>query len=266
MDGEHTKFRSFYTQAPFVAPKPAARNLGTHGDVIPVRRFTAKPAPLPDYIADIDDPDSDEPAEQPAGVDAPTVESVLISSIVERGAITGEPARVMWLPPLDDVGELTVYQMAQEFWGKPFDQLEHDNGLVVPYAREDNPLRHSQDLISFDLSGALGNVVVTGTTGTGKSTALSTLVQMLAVSHSPARVQFYGVDYGGGMLKSLSGLPHMCSVAGQGDADRLRRIVTEVERVLRFRKRNWGEVGLDLETFRARKFGGGGGGARRRAR
>ena len=53
---------------------------------------------------------------------------------------------------------------------------------------------------------------------TGKSTLLRTLVSALALTHTPREVQFYCLDFGGGALAALDGLPHVGGVAG-----RLRR-------------------------------------------
>jgi S-DNA-T family DNA segregation ATPase FtsK/SpoIIIE len=254
VDGEHTKFQSFYTKAPFVAPKTAGSRSEAEQNFIDAHPFTAAVAPLPDNLIEADEAQqADEQIEPAPGVDAPTVESVLVQQIARYGAAT--PARPMWLPALDETAEIPIDEMTREFWGRPWDKLETDNGLVVPFAREDNPLRHSQGLVSLDLSGALGNVVILGATGTGKSTAACTVLMMLAVSHSPQRVQFYGLDFGGGKLSRLANLAHVAGVARRGEDERLRRVIAEVERVLHFRIRHWGAEGLDVAEFRARKFG-----------
>jgi S-DNA-T family DNA segregation ATPase FtsK/SpoIIIE len=254
VDGEHTKFQSFYTKAPFVAPKTAGSRSEAEQNFIDAHPFTAAVAPLPDNLIEADEAQqADEQIEPAPGVDAPTVESVLVQQIARYGAAT--PARPMWLPALDETAEIPIDEMTREFWGRPWDKLETDNGLVVPFAREDNPLRHSQGLVSLDLSGALGNVVILGATGTGKSTAACTVLMMLAVSHSPQRVQFYGLDFGGGKLSRMGNLAHVSGVARRGEDERLRRVIAEVERVLHFRIRHWGAEGLDVAEFRARKFG-----------
>ena len=254
VDGEHTKFRSWHIKVPFVAPKSDKASADSEVNFIDVHRFTAGVTPLPDDIVELEDDlrQVDEQVELP-GVDAPTVESVLVAQIAEHGK--GRPARPMWLPGLDDLREIPLDELAQEFWGQPWDRLGVDSGLVVPFAREDDPRRHSQDLLSLDLSGAMGNVAITGATGAGKSTSACVLLMMLAVSHGPQRVQFYGLDFGGGMLARLAGLSHVCGIASLGEDEKISRVVAEVERLLRFRIREWGQAGLNVSEFRARKFG-----------
>ena len=254
VDGEHQKFHSYFTKAPWVPPS-ALRTGGVEAvrNAIAAHRFTAEVTPLPDDVVEGEDLPQDDAEQSPAGVDAPTVESVLVAQLVEHGK--GSPRRVMWPPSLDELREIPVDEMAAEFWGEPWNQLALDNNLVVPYGREDNPWRHAQDLVSLDLSGAGGNVMVTGATGSGKSTTLCAMLMMLAVSHSPQRVQFFGLDFGGGKLGRLAGLSHVCAVARSGDEEKVRRVVAEVERILAFRIRNWAQEGLDVAGFRARKFG-----------
>ena len=57
-----------------------------------------------------------------------------------------------------------------------------------------------------------------------------------AASHTPEQVQFYCLDFGGGSLAGLAGLPHVGSVASRGDMDAVRRTVAEVAAVVRSRE------------------------------
>lgn len=139
--------------------------------------------------------------------------------------------------------------MAQELWGRDWLDVTADAGLRVPYGRADDPYGHTQDLLVADLGGAKGNVMVVGAPQSGKSTAVQTVVASLAISHSPQRVQFYGIDFGGGRVASLAGLPHVAGVAGQGNAEKIARVVSEVERLLKERVRNWELAGIDLGSF-----------------
>jgi DNA segregation ATPase FtsK/SpoIIIE, S-DNA-T family len=255
VDDDHTRYRSFFTKAPFIAPKlTGAQRRNSEGRFVDVHRFGAAITPLPEDIEDDDEEvnGSDEDEVMP-GIDAPTVESVLVEQIAKFG--TGRLKRKMWLPPLEDLDEIQLDEIAREFWGRPWTQFSADAGLVIPIAREDDPLAHTQNLVSLNLAGAQGNVGIAGATGTGKSTVVRTLMTTLAISHSPQRVQFYAIDFGGGKLSSCAELPHVCGIAGRGNEEKIRRVVAEVQRLLRFRVRYWEQSGIDLSQFRARKFG-----------
>lgn len=263
VDDEHTRYRSFYVSAPFVEPKPQGLRAATEGHFVEAHPFTAAPTALPGDVLDdvttaaaaaaLAAAEEEQGLNEP-GVDAPT----LLSVLADRVALTGTGHRLphrLWLPPLEDTTAIPIDELAREFWGREWYSMTADAGLVVPYAREDDPFGHSQNVVGVDLSGAGGNIGVAGATQAGKSTALRTLMMMLAVSHSPQRVQFYGIDLGGGNLSSVAALPHVSGLTGRGNEAKMRRIIAEIERLLRFRERAWEQADINLPEFRARKFG-----------
>ncbi len=262
-DGEHTLFRSFYVSAPFVAPVVGkAQRRRQEGQHIDPHRFGVPVASLPLDIEVGEDVDEQAEAERAAqavadsaDVDAPTVASVLVERLEQAGR-TCRPMHQLWWPALDEIGVIPLDEMAGEFWGRDWLAVAEDSGLLIPYAREDDAFAHTQGLLSADLSGSAGNVAIVGATQSGKSTAVQTMMAALAVSHSPQRVQFYGIDLGGGRLQSMTGLPHVSGIAGQGNLEKIGRVISEVERLLADRMRNWEIAGISLEEFRARKFAG----------
>jgi len=84
--------------------------------------------------------------------------------------------------------------------------------LAVPVGVVDRPYDQRRDVLWAELAGAAGHVVVAGGPQSGKSTLLRTLVAGAALTHTPAEVQFYAVDLGGGTLSGLAGLPHVGTV------------------------------------------------------
>jgi S-DNA-T family DNA segregation ATPase FtsK/SpoIIIE len=262
IDTEHTRYRSFYAGGQYVPPKMnAAERDRAEGHYLPVTPFTSAVAALPDTIAhdaDLDDELLDDTPE----VDAPTVAALMVERMA--AAATAMPrGHRMWLPALEETSALTIDVVVSEFWNRPWDEFTEDSGLIAPFGREDDPYAHSQDVIALRLNDSNGGVA--GAPQTGKSTALRTLMMSLAMANSPRRVQFYGIDCGGLKMQSVAALPHVCGIAGAGDEEKIARVVSEVERILRNRRRDWarwidptardGHPGLDLSTFRAAKFG-----------
>jgi S-DNA-T family DNA segregation ATPase FtsK/SpoIIIE len=254
VDGEHTRYRSFYVSGPFTPPKlNASQRDRAEGHYLGVSKFSAAVAPLPEAVEEDFDEDL-EMEETVPGADAPTVMSVLADRL--RAAGTSRPRHKLWLPALEETTAMPIDELIEEVWGRSWNDFSSDAGLVVPYGREDDPYAHSQDVINVGLIDS--NLGIAGGPQTGKSTTIRTVMMALAMTHSPQRVQFYGIDCGGGKLQSVAGLPHVCGIAQHGDEERIRRIVSEVERILRNRKRawaTWGEKGMDLTTFRSLKFG-----------
>jgi S-DNA-T family DNA segregation ATPase FtsK/SpoIIIE len=104
-----------------------------------------------------------------------------------------------------------------------------------------------------DLAGATGHLAVLGAPQTGKSMLLRTLVTATALTHTPGEVAFHCVDLGGGALATLAELPHVGTVCGRLDPDRLRRTVHEVADLLDERERLFADRRIDsVETMRQR--------------
>jgi DNA segregation ATPase FtsK/SpoIIIE, S-DNA-T family len=77
------------------------------------------------------------------------------------------------------------------------------------------------------------------------------LITALAVTHDPRSVQFYCLDFGGGVLASLRGWPHVGSVAGRADSQLARRMVTQLEAIVRSRETSFRDHGIEsMEQYR----------------
>ncbi|HJT91519.1 MAG TPA: type VII secretion protein EccCa, partial [Mycobacterium sp.] len=168
----------------------------------------------------------------------------LFHTVVDRLADRGTPAHRVWLPPL--VGSPSLDMLI------PRD--DRHPSLTVPIGLVDCPYEQRRELLIADLGAAAGNVAVVGAPRSGKSTALRTLVTALAATHSPADVQFYCLDFGGGSLSSLQALPHVGSVAGRFDVDLCRRTVAVMESLMRTREERFRRLGIDsVADYRRRR-------------
>jgi S-DNA-T family DNA segregation ATPase FtsK/SpoIIIE len=95
---------------------------------------------------------------------------------------------------------------------------------------------------------------VVGAPQAGKSGTVCTIVTGPGTRHDPRRIQWYCLDFGGGALHTLGGLPHVGSVAGRHDRDLVHRIVGHVTSVLRARERltrddGYGDVFLVIDGW-----------------
>jgi len=162
-----------------------------------------------------------------AGQTDPSPTRTVLQAVLDRLSGHGPPAHQVWLPPLDVA--------------PPLDALLRDAacapaGLTVPIGVIDRPFEQCRTPLTVDLSGAAGNVAVVGAPRSGKSTALRTLITALAATHDPGGVQFYCLDFGGGALASVRSLPHVGAVAGRAEPELVRRIVAEMESIVRSRE------------------------------
>ena len=128
---------------------------------------------------------------------------------------------------------------------------------MFPIGIIDRPFKHDQPPWTVDTSGPGANVLILGAGGSGKTTALQTLICSAALTHTPEQVQFYCLAYSSTALTTVARFPHVGEVAGPTDPYGVRRTVAELLALVRERKRSFLEYGIaSMEVFRRRKFGG----------
>ena len=240
--GDLQRFQAAYVGGAYTPPAQAAA-LGTQrarrpgGGYRPPQAFTAA------HIA----PSRAEPVAAPAPVvvepEVPDAEPVTVmETVLQQFAGHGQRAHSMWLPPLGVPATLERLAGAVE-----------PGVLQLPLAVVDKPRQQRQDVWSVDLSGAGGHMAVVGGPQSGKSTALQTLVVSAALTHTPEQVQFYCLDFSGG-LSGLRSIPHVGSVAAARDVDRVRRTFALVTNLLASRQSMFTELGIDsMREFRRRR-------------
>lgn len=186
----------------------------------------------------------------------------VLDAIVERLADAAPPVHQIWLPPLEPALALDALFGEAGFVHDPERGFAAaawpgTGALAVPVGLLDEPAAQRQIPLVVDFAGAHGNLAIAGAPQTGKSLALRTMALALAVTHTPDEVQLYVVDVGGGSLESLSGLPHVGTVASRLEPDRVRRLVAHVEGVLAAREALFRDEGIDsVQTFRRRRAEG----------
>ncbi|MGW5496993.1 type VII secretion protein EccCa [Streptomyces olivaceoviridis] len=247
------RFKAAYVSGPAPAPRSAEDPL--NGAAEPVqgialfgleRLETAEPEPVP---APSHTEVTDAGPEEPEG----NGES-LLEVLVRRLEDSGPPARQVWLPPLNvspSLDELLPGIEPDPRRGMTAKGHSAPALTRVPLGMVDRPYEQARELLTTDLSGAAGHIGVVGGPQTGKSTLLRTVMMSLALTHTPQDVQFYCLDFGGG-LASVGGLPHVGSVAGRLDRDRVLRTVAEMTQLLERRERAFAERGLEsMAAYRA---------------
>ncbi len=108
-------------------------------------------------------------------------------------------------------------------------------------------------VVAVDLVGDGPHALVAGTTGSGKSELLRTLVVTLAAGSSPEHLTFVLVDYkGGATFDACADLPHTVGLVTDLDDRLAERALTSLEAELRRRERLLRAVGAaDLADYRS---------------
>ncbi|GGJ97177.1 hypothetical protein GCM10010123_28970 [Pilimelia anulata] len=230
------RFRAAYVSGPYARPRPPG---AAPGEPPRALAYTTEAAPAP--------PGAAAPPAAPAGS--------LLDLLVDRMVGQGPPAHQVWLPPLSAApafDEILGPLRVDPDRGLAVANPQLHGALQVPVAVVDRPYEQRRDLLWLALDGAAGHVAVVGGPQAGKSHALRALVCGLALTHTPREAQVYCLDFGGGTLAPLAGLPHVGGVAGRADAPAVRRTVGELAALLAARERRFAASGVDsMRAYRA---------------
>ncbi|MFE5923237.1 type VII secretion protein EccCa [Streptomyces sp. NPDC056468] len=247
-----TRFRAAYVSGPYERRRAVVQAQVARQVVPWTANWVVPRAPA--------DPDvTGEAEEEPDGADEETGET-LLSVALDRLRGSGPPAHQVWLPPLG--APSTLDQILPPLAPDPqFGLTTADwplrGKLTVPVGVVDRPFDQLRDLLTVDLSADGGHVAIAGGPQSGKSTLLRTLITALALTHTPREVQFYCLDFGGGTLAALEGLPHVSGVAARVDSERVGRVIAEVNTLLSQRERFFLAHGIDsMPTYRKRRAAG----------
>jgi S-DNA-T family DNA segregation ATPase FtsK/SpoIIIE len=247
---ELVRFRAAYVSGPAVAgpdgPTGAGPRRRRAPSAVRVHRFRVGPVAV--------EPAAPAPAASPADAGGPTVLDAMIAAMVGHGP----PAHRVWLPPLGappPLGELVGAPVPTP--GRGLAAPWPAGALRVPVGLVDRPHQQRRDPLVLDLADAAGHLAVVGGPRAGKSGALRTALLSLALTHTPAELGVHVLDFGGGALASLAGLPHVGTVAGRQEPDVVRRVVAELAGVLARRERLFRAAGVgSVEEFRRRRAAG----------
>ncbi len=243
--GEIQRFQSSYVSGPYLGGGSYREVTVTSQSVqidTAARPFTAGHV---DFRASdrIPPPELPELIEEPADTDQISNLQMLVSRV--RGH--GRPAHEIWLPPLGEaptLDELLPRSILTGDWN-PVAALRAPMGIV------DRPYDQRCDPMVVDLSGSRGNAAVVGGPQSGKSTALRSLVMAMSLTHTAEQVQFYLLDFGGGTMVGLEGLPHVGAVASRMEEDTVRRTVAEMVGIVRRREASFRRLGVEsMAEFR----------------
>ncbi|MCP9209367.1 type VII secretion protein EccCa [Streptomyces sp. NEAU-Y11] len=254
---EMTRFKAAYVSGVYRTGAPQIDGSAQ----LPIERkpvlFTAVPVPV-SYAAP--DPAALLAAASARSEEDDALAETVLDVIVGRLEGQGQPAHQVWLPPLDkapSLDELLPSLQPSAERGLQSADFARPGGLVVPLGLIDKPFEQRRDILYRDFSGAAGHMLVVGGPQSGKSTLMRTLIASFALTHTPAEVQFYGLDFGGGGMSTVADLPHVGGVASRLDPEKVRRTIAEVAGILARREEYFRAQNIDsIATYRRQRAKG----------
>ncbi|BAJ64626.1 MULTISPECIES: FtsK/SpoIIIE domain-containing protein [Anaerolinea] len=148
------------------------------------------------------------------------------------------PAKKIYLDPLPP--SLSFTSILEEAKIKPayldgkWINQQDSSHIIVPWGKLDFPELSLQKMLIIDFDEKDGHLWITGAPGSGVGIALSSLLMMLALTHTPDQVQFYIIDLATGELSAFETLPHTGAIIYPNkdvpqENERLERLLNMLE-------------------------------------
>ncbi len=172
----------------------------------------------------------------------PTKQLDAVLEYIEKTAESeGISARPMWLPPISD--KLYFSDIcAKSVKGKS--SFSH----YADIALYDAPEKQEQNLFSVSPLED-GNIVIYGSSGSGKSSFIMSMICSMAEKYSPQDVNFYVIDFGAETLIQLKDLPHIGEIIVPSNADRIKNLILFIKRQADIRKKLFLDYNGDYHTY-----------------
>ncbi len=160
---------------------------------------------------------------------APTEESISIRLMEQLAQSRGIESRPIYLDPLaeefdlfDVIGDVKPFRnFSADGWT---DVVDPNKRLVIPVGYYDLPQKCLQKVLEIDFNDQDGNLWVVGSPGSGVAVSLKTVIESLAITHTPDEVAFYMLEFGSGGLLKYSDLPHTGAVIRATERERMDRL------------------------------------------
>ncbi len=152
----------------------------------------------------------------------------IVSAITAIGEAGCLQAKKLWLPPLPTT--LLLEQCGgfdptvQERWART------DFGEVI-CGIADLPEIQEQRPFGFDFLKN-GHLAIYGSSGTGKSTLIQTILFSLSVTYSPAMLHTFVLDFDGNSLASVAAMPHCARYVTDSDDRAVEEVLRTVQAIM----------------------------------
>lgn len=143
----------------------------------------------------------------------------------------------LWLPVLpdkiylDSFDEYTESCFADGHWKETTDEWT----LEFILGKFDDPANQAQEPMRIDLTKD-GHIAVCGSIACGKSTMLQTMMFALIQKYTPAYINIYGLDFSNNMMHAFETAPHVGSIMGESDKERIKKFFYMLRDILDRRK------------------------------
>lgn len=149
-----------------------------------------------------------------------------LSDLAKREGIK---PKQLWLDPLPKA--LDYIELAQSTAGEPASQQ-----ITALMGMADDPEHQRQFAYELDLLQAK-NILLVGQGASGKSTYLQTMLYSLSTKYAPEQLQYYLIDFSGGMLGAFGNLPHCGGFYTENEEAEIKKLLAMLKEMIAERKK-----------------------------
>lgn len=135
------------------------------------------------------------------------------------------------LPPLEEIIHISDYKKSDD-----------TKDIVIPIGIYDDPMNQKQEKCFVDISQE--NIAVVGTTQSGKTNLLQTIIRILAENYSPSEVVVYIMDFASMAMGAFRNLAHVGGVATTEEPEKVRNLLRLLVQEIAKRKAAFSELGI----------------------
>ena len=147
-------------------------------------------------------------------------------------------ARPLWLPQLS--GRINYHDIISSY-------NKSAGGVTAVFGMIDNPEKQSQYPAAFNFSDC-GNLLISGSTGSGKSVLIQTMLYSLSLRYTSEEVNYYIFDFSGHILKVFNKAPHCGGVVFADDEEAIKRTLNMLCEIISKRKKLFNEANVGSYT------------------
>ena len=129
------------------------------------------------------------------------------------------------LPPLEDVVYLNDLEYAK---------IDIVEGILVSVGIYDDPEQQLQTELNINLSGS--NTYIIGSSQSGKTTMLSTMIYSIMDNYTPAQVNIYVIDCGNMAMKVFENSNHIGGIVLPSEEERMSNLLKMIHNQIAIRK------------------------------
>lgn len=149
--------------------------------------------------------------------------------------------RPLWLDKIPEF--IRVEDLATKY------NYQKENYVINPIVGEyDIPSRQEQALLTIPLSKE-GNILVYGTSGSGKENFVTTLIYSSMLYYTPNELNYYVIDFGSEALKMFNKSPLVGNILNVDDEEEIRNLYKMISTTMDERKKLFAEYNGDYETY-----------------